>query len=107
MRNTDIVPESDMSRTSFMFKGGARLGTKMRIEARVNYTYEKVNNRPALSDSPNNIGNALIGIAPNFDQSWLSENYKDEYGYYNQWNGNDYMLNPYWVLNEMTNVSAK
>ncbi|MDR2293545.1 MAG: SusC/RagA family TonB-linked outer membrane protein [Prevotellaceae bacterium] len=107
MRNTDIVPKSDMSRTSFMFKGGARLGTKMRIEARANYTYEKVNNRPALSDSPNNIGNAIIGIAPNFDQSWLSENYKDEYGYYNQWNGNDYRLNPYWVLNEMTNISAK
>ncbi|MDR1553924.1 MAG: SusC/RagA family TonB-linked outer membrane protein [Prevotellaceae bacterium] len=107
MRNTDIVPESDMSRTSFMFKGGAKLGAKMRIEARVNYTYEKVNNRPALSDSPNNIGNALVGIAPNFDQRWLSENYKDEYGYYNQWNGNDYRLNPYWVLNEMSNISTK
>lgn len=107
MRNTDIVPKSDMSRTSFMFKGGARLGDKMRIEGRVNYTYENVNNRPALSDSPNNIGNALVGIAPNFDQNWLSENYKDEYGYYNQWNGNDYRLNPYWVLNEMTNVSDK
>jgi TonB-linked SusC/RagA family outer membrane protein len=107
MRNTDIVPESDMSRTSFMFKGGAKLGAKMRIEARANYTYEKVNNRPALSDSPNNIGNALIGIAPNFDQKWLSQNYKDEYGYYNQWNGNDYRLNPYWVLNEMSNISAK
>jgi TonB-linked SusC/RagA family outer membrane protein len=107
MRNTDIVPKSDMSRTSFMFKGGAKLSDKIRIDARVNYTYEDVNNRPALSDSPNNIGNALIGIAPNFDQSWLSENYKDEYGYYNQWNGNDYRLNPYWVLNEMTNVSTK
>ncbi|MDR0582308.1 MAG: SusC/RagA family TonB-linked outer membrane protein [Prevotellaceae bacterium] len=107
MRNTDIVPESDMSRTSFMFKGGAKLSDKMHIDARVNYIYENVNNRPALSDSPNNIGNALIGIAPNFDQSWLSENYKDEYGYYNQWNGNDYRLNPYWVLNEMTNISTK
>jgi TonB-linked SusC/RagA family outer membrane protein len=107
MRNTDIVPESDMSRTSFMFKGGAKLGTKIRIEARANYTYEKVNNRPALSDSPNNIGNALIGIAPNFDQSWLATGYKDEYGRYNAWNGNPYRINPYWSLNEMTNVSTK
>jgi TonB-linked SusC/RagA family outer membrane protein len=107
MRNTDIVPESDMSRTSFLFKGGAKLGQRIRIEARANYTHEQVNNRPALSDSPNNIGNALIGIAPSFDQSWLATGYKDEYGRYNAWNGNQYRINPYWALNEMTNVSTK
>ncbi|GHU93439.1 SusC/RagA family TonB-linked outer membrane protein [Bacteroidia bacterium] len=107
MRNTDIVPQSDMSRTSFMLKGGANLGSKLRIESRVNYTTEKVNNRPALSDSPNNIGNALIGLAPSFDQRWLSEGYKDVDGYYREWNGNDYRINPYWSLNEMTNTSGK
>jgi TonB-linked SusC/RagA family outer membrane protein len=107
MRNTDIVPESDMSRTSFMFKGGAKLGQKIRVEALANYIYEDVNNRPALSDSPNNIGNALIGLAPNFDQRWLATGYKDEYGRYNQWNGNNYRINPYWALYEMTNESAK
>ena len=107
LRNTDIVPESDMARTSFMFKGGSKLGEKIRVEARANYMREKVNNRPALSDSPNNIGNALIGIAPNFDQKWLSTGYKDEFGRYNQWNGNEYRLNPYWIINEMTNTSVK
>lgn len=107
MRNTDIVPESDMSRTSFMFRGSTKLGSKMQVEARVNYTTENVNNRPALSDSPNNIGNALIGLAPNFDQKWLSTGYKDEYGRYNSWNGNEWRINPYWIINEMTNVSTK
>ncbi|MDR0541071.1 MAG: SusC/RagA family TonB-linked outer membrane protein [Dysgonamonadaceae bacterium] len=107
MRNTDIVPESDMSRTSYMLKGGAKLGKWMSIEGRANYTWEYVNNRPALSDSPNNIGNALIGIAPNFNQSWLSMGYKDEYGRYNAWNGNEYRINPYWSLYEMTNTSTK
>jgi len=107
MRNWDIVPDSDMSRTTFMFKGGAKLSNKLSVEARANYTHEKVNNRPALSDSPNNIGNALIGIAPNFDQKWLASGYKDEYGRYNAWNGNEYRLNPYWIINEMTNESKK
>ena len=107
MRNTDIVPESDMSRTSFMFKGSSKLGTKFHIEARVNYIREDVDNRPALSDSPNNIGNSLIGIAPNFDQKWLASNYKDEYGRYNGWNGNEWRLNPYWIINEMTNESFR
>jgi len=107
MRNTDIVPKSDMSRTSFMLKGSSKLGSKFSVEARVNYVREDVDNRPALSDSPNNIGNALIGIAPNFDQKWLSTNYIDEYGRYNGWNGNEYRLNPYWSLNEMTNESYR
>jgi TonB-linked SusC/RagA family outer membrane protein len=90
-----------------MFKGGAKLSKKLNVEVRANYTSEEVNNRPALSDSPNNIGNALIGLAPNFDQTWLSESYKDKYGVYTQWNANDYRLNPYWVLNEMSNKSTK
>lgn len=107
MRNWDIVPKSDMSRTTFMLKGGAKLSNKIRVEARANYTHEKVNNRPALSDSPNNIGNAIIGLAPNFDQKWLADGYKDEFGRYNQWNGNEYRLNPYWIINEMTNESVK
>ncbi len=34
MRNADIVPNSDMSRTTFMFKGGTKLGRKIRVEAR-------------------------------------------------------------------------
>jgi TonB-linked SusC/RagA family outer membrane protein len=107
MRNWDIVPGSDMSRTTFMFKGSSDLTPKLNVEARANYSIENVNNRPALSDHPNNIGNALIGLAPNFDQQWLATGYKDEYGRYNQWNGNEYRLNPYWVIHEMINYSTK
>lgn len=49
---------------------------RLTVEAQGTYSYETVKNRPALSDSPSNIGNALIGIAPNFDQKWLAANYK-------------------------------
>ena len=64
-------------------------------------------NRPALTDNASNIGNALIGIAPNFDQNWLADSYKDENGNYYQWNGSDYRFNPYWVINEMRNESNR
>ena len=107
MRNKDIVPSSDMYRTTIMMKGNARLGSKLTVDARANYSREGVNNRPALSDSPNNIGNSLIGIAPNFDQKWLADGYKDADGRYNDWNGNEYRLNPYWSINEMNNKSNK
>lgn len=108
MRNNDIVPNSGMNRTSFMVKGTARLTPKFRVEAKANYIMENVNNRPALSDSPNNVGLALIGLAPNFDQKWLSEGYIDAYGKYMDWNGgNIYRINPYWSINQMSNSSTK
>ncbi|MBI6120106.1 SusC/RagA family TonB-linked outer membrane protein [Salegentibacter maritimus] len=108
MSYKDIVPNSDMRRNTFMIKGGATLGEKLKVEGKVNYTRESVNNRPALSDNPNNIGNAIIGLAPNFNQKWLGENYKDEFGRYIDWNGgNIYRINPYWAINEMSNESLK
>jgi len=107
MRNKDIVPSSDMYRTTVMMKGDYNVTPNLYVEARGNYSREKVNNRPALSDYPNNIGNSIIGIAPNFDQKWLSEGYKDEFGRYAPWNGNEWRLNPYWVINEMSNKSSK
>ncbi|WP_163272241.1 SusC/RagA family TonB-linked outer membrane protein [Dysgonomonas sp. 511] len=107
MRNKDIVPSSNMYRTTVMMKGDYNVTKDLYVEARANYSREKVNNRPALSDSPNNIGNSIIGIAPNFDQKWLAEGYKDEFGRYSPWNGNQWRLNPYWVINEMQNRSNK
>lgn len=107
VRHKDVVPNSDMSRTTFMIRGASKLGNKISIEGRVNYSIEKVNNRPGLSDAPSNIGNALNGLAPNFDQKWLNESYKDEYGRYTDWNRSIYRINPYWVINEMKNNSEK
>lgn len=108
MRNTDIIPGSGMNRTSFMVKATGRITDRLRIDSRVNYIVENVTNRPALSDSPNNVGLSLIGIAPNFDQKWLENGYKDIYGKYTDWNGgNIYRINPYWSINEMSNQSKK
>lgn len=108
MRNNDIVPESDMNRTSFMVKADGKLSKRFKIESRVNYIIENVHNRPALSDSPNNIGLSLIGLAPNIDQKWLGDGYVDDYGKYVDWNGgNIYRINPYWSLNKMSNKSRK
>lgn len=108
MRTKDIVPSSEMNRTSFTVRGSTKLGKKMGIEARVDYTIENVRNRPGLSDDPSNIGNSIIGLAPNLDQHWLAESYKDEFGRYIDWNGNNvYRTNPYWVINEMRNQTKR
>ncbi|HTJ49006.1 MAG TPA: SusC/RagA family TonB-linked outer membrane protein, partial [Cyclobacteriaceae bacterium] len=107
MRNKDIIPNTGLNRNTFLINTTVKLGSKLTVSAKANYVTEKVNNRPALSDNPNNVGLAVIGIAPNFNQRWLSEGYKDKYGNYVDWNGNIYRINPYWSINEMSNVSTK
>ncbi len=107
MRGGDIVPNSTMSKTALSLKAMQKFGKSITLEAMASYTMEKVNNRPALGGLPNNIGNSIIGLAPNFDQAWLAENYKDSEGNYYDWNGSAYRFNPYWVINEMQNKSSK
>ncbi len=107
MRNKDIVPKSEFNRTNFTMRGSTRLGKTITVDASASYVIEEVKNRPALTDNASNIGNSLVGIAPNFDQRWLSKTYKDENGNYYQWNGSDYRFNPYWVINEMRNESSR
>ena len=107
LTNRDIVPNSNMNRNTFMLKASGKLGNIITLDAKVNYINEVVNNRPALSDNPNNVGLSLIGIPANFDQHWLNEGYKDVYGNYVDWNQNVYRINPYWSINEITNKSTK
>lgn len=107
MRSSDIVPNSTLTRTSLFFKGTQKFGKKLTAEVSATYTMEDVVNRPALGDASNNIGNAIIGIAPNFDQRWLASKYMDDNHNYYDWNGNSYRFNPYWVINEMQNKSGK
>ncbi|HYG37250.1 MAG TPA: hypothetical protein VD908_01465, partial [Cytophagales bacterium] len=107
LRNKDIIPKTGLTRNTFLINSSVGLGKKLTISGKVNYITERVDNRPALSDNPNNVGLAVIGIAPNFDQQWLAEGYKDEFGRYNDWNGNIYRINPYWSINEISNYSKK
>jgi TonB-linked SusC/RagA family outer membrane protein len=107
LRNKDIVPNSGLNRNTFLINATTKLGKKISISSKANYIIEDVKNRPALSDNAANVGNSIIGIAPNFDQRWLSKNYKDQYGNYIDWNANIYRLNPYWTVNEMSNTSTK
>jgi TonB-linked SusC/RagA family outer membrane protein len=107
LRNNDIIPASGVRRNSFTFNGTSKFGSKLTMEARAFYMNEDVDNRPALADDPGNIGNAFVGLANNVDQSWFADTYKNPDGSYIEWGGGQYRLNPYWVINEMKNETAK
>lgn len=107
VRNNDIVPQSGLRRHNFALRGTSQLTPKLSVDAKVAYVNENVENRPALSDNPNNIGYVLSGIAPNIDIDWLKE-YKDPVtGNYVNWNNNPYQVNPYWAINEQPNSSKQ
>ncbi|WP_212006514.1 SusC/RagA family TonB-linked outer membrane protein [Chitinophaga sp. HK235] len=107
LHNKDIVPASGLDRHNFAIRGTSKLTDKLSIDAKVAYLNEKVNNRPALSDNPNNIGYVLSGIAPNISIDWLKEYKNPKTGDYIDWNNEPYQVNPYWALNEQPNNSKQ
>lgn len=105
--NKDIMPNSGLNRHHFTLRGTAKLCRQWSVDAKLTYLHEKVNNRPALSDNPNNVGYTLIGLAPNIDINWLKD-YKDPLsGRYINWNNNVYQVNPYWAINKQPNHSVQ
>lgn len=107
LRNNDIVPNSFMNRNTVNFSSNSKFGKKLTVDAKVMYMREKVNNRPALGDDAGNIGNSFVGLANNVDQEIFSTGYKNINGDYVDWGGGEYRLNPYWVVNEMQNITKK
>lgn len=107
IHNDDIVPKSGLTRHNFSLRGTSQLTDKLSMDAKIAYLNENVDNRPALSDNPNNIGYVLSGVAPNININWLKD-YKDPAtGYYINWNNNTYQVNPYWAINEQPNNSVQ
>ena len=107
LRYQDIIPNSNIRRNNFSFSGRSKFGSKLSLDIRAVYLKEEVKNRSGLGDSPTNIGQNFNGLANNIDQSIFENTYKTPLGEYVEWGGGQYRLNPYWVLNDMSNISKK
>jgi len=108
MRNKDIVPGSDMSRNTINLRTNTTIAKNIDLDFKLTYTHEDVDNRSALSDSRANPSRNLMSLATTYDQAWLKNSYEDENGNYYDWNGRDvWNVNPYWIINNMTNTSEK
>ncbi len=104
---SDIVPKTYMDRNSFTLRASTKLSSKLAVDVHGSYMNEFVNNRPALADDPANIGFNFVGLANNIDQQVFEKGYQDPFGNYIEWGGGQYHLNPYWVINRMSNKSNK
>lgn len=105
--NNDIVPKSYLNRNTFTLRGTTKVGTQLSVDVRATYMNEYVKNRPGLADDPSNIGFNFVGLANNVDQKVFEKGYQDQFGNYVEWGGGQYHLNPYWVINRMSNTTRK
>ncbi|MDQ2718312.1 MAG: SusC/RagA family TonB-linked outer membrane protein [Bacteroidota bacterium] len=103
----DIVPKTYMDRNTFTLRGSTKIGSTLNVDVRASYMNELVNNRPALADDPANIGFNFVGLANNINQQVFANGYQDAFGHYVEWGGGQYHLDPYWVINRMSNKTTK
>lgn len=107
VKMNDIVPNSGLNRNNFTLRGSLNMWEKLKVDAKINYTIEDVDNRPYLGFSGANTALALLGLPGNFDQKWLKESTVDENGDYVFWNSATRIINPYFSLFHMKNESKK
>lgn len=103
LRNTDITPKADFTRTSINTKTHSKFG-KMDVDLALNYTYEKANNRPYIGGNhdnslysllylPNTIG--LETLKPGYDSTGREVLYTQG------------VSNPYYLINKEVETDSR
>jgi len=101
LSNKGIVPNNSFNRQTANLIASSNITNKLRIEAKANFIRETNKNRPEVGRSFENPFMDLSNMARHIDLNWL-KNYKREDGSMVNWLNNGIIMNPYWVLNEIT-----
>ncbi len=103
LRNTDIVPNANYSRTSFNAKTSSKFG-KLDADVVVNYTYEKALNRPFIGGNHSNLFYSLFYLPGNIDINTLSPGYHPDGSEFTYADG---ISNPYFVADKTHEDDSK
>ncbi|MEM6763784.1 MAG: SusC/RagA family TonB-linked outer membrane protein [Bacteroidota bacterium] len=106
LNNRGLVPESGLRRNTFTLRGTAKMGSKLTADVKANYVREKAENRPSLSDTPENPGLVLTELASSIDQATL-QNYLNEDGTRREWTNSQFRTNPYWGVDRQNNEDTR
>ena len=108
MDNKSVIPNSTLKRNNFSINLGMNPVDNLSINVSARYLRERTRNRPRLSDSPGN-ANFTIGLIPtSWDESTFSSSKIDPAtGGENKFNGNDYVTNPYWAVENFKNNDSR
>jgi TonB-linked SusC/RagA family outer membrane protein len=99
-----IMPNSGLKRNTANLNINQTIWEKLNVSFMLNYVDERSDNRPKLSDGPQNANNIFF-LAANVDESILAPGYSltSPKGSETQWNDNIYETNPYFVINRGIN----
>ncbi len=107
VRSTGLVPNNDLNRQTINLRGVTTIGKIAKVDARITYVRQRVNNRPVLSEDSKNPVTALEYLPRNLRMEDLKNNTVDENGIEKTWLSDIYSSNPYWVLDKMGTKDEK
>jgi len=91
-----IVPNSGLKRNTVNLSVSQDLGDKLNITANINYTDERSDLRPNLSDGPKNPNNFLF-LAPNVDHNIFAPGFDPVTGAETVFSNDIFVTNPYFI----------
>ena len=105
--NKGLRPNSWYKKNSITLRGTSKLTKKINIDAKVNYDRNDAFNRPGQGDSRSG-ARTFIWMPRNIDINKLRDDYKDAYGYeQNYYKSDSWHTNPYWESYENTNNDTR
>jgi TonB-linked SusC/RagA family outer membrane protein len=102
LSNESIVRNSGLDRKTINLNLDQNITDKLAVKMMVNYIDEKSKNRPQLSDGPMNANNGMF-LATNIDENILKPGYNPTTGYEIQFSDDEYVTNPWFVVNQYVN----
>jgi len=98
MTDGHIIPATELDRTTINLRGAGEIG-KLFMDGKLNYSIEKAEFRPELSDNPANPMLSLSFMPTTLDVTTLDP-HKDENGNHRAWSTSPFRPNPYWGMRE-------
>ncbi|MDC6366777.1 MULTISPECIES: SusC/RagA family TonB-linked outer membrane protein [Flavobacteriaceae] len=102
LNSNSIVPNSGLDRTTVNLAVSQDITDKLNVSANINYTDQRYDNQPFLSDGPLNPNNFLF-LAPNVSESIFAPGFDAESGAETVFSDDIYVTNPYFVTNQGVN----
>ena len=102
LSNESIQKGATLNRHNFGLKAGIDVNEKIRVSGKIDYTRQKGENRPELTDGQSNTIKALSTKPRNISNSSLANNYLKADGTPNNWAGS-FTMNPYYATNTLLN----